>query len=55
MPSLTYLFHTADVTIYQRESTYIMTTKEGMPRMLGSTFPIPIRTILRRCAHSLPR
>ena len=26
-----------DVTIYQRDSTYIMTTKRGMPGMLGRT------------------
>ncbi|TFK84340.1 FAD/NAD(P)-binding domain-containing protein [Polyporus arcularius HHB13444] len=30
-----YVEHGVDVTIYQRDSTYIMTTKEGMPRMLG--------------------
>ncbi len=29
----------ADVTIYQRDSTYIMTTKTGMPGMLGRTYP----------------
>ncbi len=30
----------ADVTMYQRDKTYIMTTKEGMPRMIGRTSPI---------------
>ena len=34
-----YVEHGVDVTIYQRDSTYIMTTKEGMPRMLGRTYP----------------
>ncbi|EIW65342.1 FAD/NAD-P-binding domain-containing protein [Trametes versicolor FP-101664 SS1] len=29
-----YVEHGVDVTMYQRESTYIMTTKEGMPRTL---------------------
>lgn len=26
-----------DVTIFQRSSTYIMTTKEGMPRLMKRT------------------
>ncbi|KAI0757757.1 FAD/NAD(P)-binding domain-containing protein [Daedaleopsis nitida] len=30
-----YAEHDVDVTIYQRDSTYIMTTKEGMPRVLS--------------------
>ncbi|KAI0638753.1 FAD/NAD-P-binding domain-containing protein [Trametes polyzona] len=29
-----YVAHGVDVTMYQRDSTYIMTTKEGMPRVL---------------------
>ena len=36
-----------DVTIYQRDSTYIMTTKEGMPRMLGRTSPAPLSSAVR--------
>ena len=27
-----------DVTLWQRSKTYIMTTKEGMPRLMKSTF-----------------
>ncbi|KAI0364911.1 FAD/NAD-P-binding domain-containing protein [Pilatotrama ljubarskyi] len=30
-----YVEHGVDVTMYQRDSTYIMTTKEGMPRCVG--------------------
>lgn len=28
-----------DVTLYQRSETYIMSTKEGMPRLFGGTCP----------------
>ncbi|KAH9836843.1 FAD/NAD-P-binding domain-containing protein [Rhodofomes roseus] len=30
--------HGVDVTLYQRSDTYIMTTKEGAPRIFGDTF-----------------
>ncbi|KAL5534810.1 hypothetical protein ACEPAG_1274 [Sanghuangporus baumii] len=30
--------HGVDVTIYQRSSTYIMSTKEGMPRLMKGTY-----------------
>jgi len=30
--------HGVDVTLYQRSDTYIMSTKEGMPRIFGDTF-----------------
>ncbi|EIN13097.1 FAD/NAD(P)-binding domain-containing protein [Punctularia strigosozonata HHB-11173 SS5] len=39
-----YVEHGVDVTIYQRSSTYIMSTKQGMPRMLGVYWnqPVPV-------------
>ncbi|TFK84341.1 FAD/NAD(P)-binding domain-containing protein [Polyporus arcularius HHB13444] len=33
-----YVEHGVDVTMYQRDKTYIMTTKEGMPRMIGQVW-----------------
>ncbi|PSS35577.1 hypothetical protein PHLCEN_2v1454 [Hermanssonia centrifuga] len=33
-----YADHGVDVTIFQRSSTYIMSTKEGMPRMMSPLF-----------------
>ncbi|KAH9931321.1 uncharacterized protein B0H18DRAFT_991152 [Fomitopsis serialis] len=30
--------HGVDVTLYQRSDTYVMSTKEGMPRIFGDTF-----------------
>ncbi|PSS35578.1 hypothetical protein PHLCEN_2v1455 [Hermanssonia centrifuga] len=33
-----YADHGVDVTLYQRSATYIMTTKEGMPRLMKGTY-----------------
>ncbi|KZT00875.1 FAD/NAD-P-binding domain-containing protein [Laetiporus sulphureus 93-53] len=33
-----YVDHGVDVTIFQRGATYVMTTKEGMPRIFGKTY-----------------
>ncbi|CCM06437.1 uncharacterized protein FIBRA_08699 [Fibroporia radiculosa] len=33
-----YVDHGVDVTLFQRSSTYIMSTKEGMPRLFKDTF-----------------
>lgn len=30
-----YVEHGVDVTLFQRSETYIMSTKEGMPRVFG--------------------
>ena len=39
-----------DVTMYQRDSTYVMTTKEGMPRLVGRKLPPPLFTPTARPA-----
>ncbi|OBZ79359.1 putative indole-3-pyruvate monooxygenase YUCCA8 [Grifola frondosa] len=33
-----YVEHGVDVTMYQRDSVYVMSTKEGMPRMFGDIY-----------------
>ncbi|KAH9931312.1 FAD/NAD-P-binding domain-containing protein [Fomitopsis serialis] len=33
-----YVEHGVDVTLFQRSETYVMSTKNGMPRVLGETF-----------------
>ncbi|KAI0727069.1 FAD/NAD-P-binding domain-containing protein, partial [Fomitopsis betulina] len=48
--------HGVDVTLYQRSNTYIMSTKEGMPRLFQDTFwqePVPT-DIGDRVGASLP-
>lgn len=46
----------ADVTIYQRSSTYIMTNKEGMPRLMKGFYweGSPPTEIADRLFHSIP-
>jgi hypothetical protein len=37
-----------DVTMVQRGPTYIMSTKEGMPRMLGGIYSFDLRSLADR-------
>ena len=38
-----YVEHGVDVTLFQRSETYIMSTKEGMPRVFGGmSFSLPL-------------
>jgi len=51
-----YAEHGVDVTIFQRSSTYIMTTKEGMPRQMSPLYweGGPPTEIADRFANSIP-
>ncbi|KAL4245311.1 FAD/NAD(P)-binding domain-containing protein [Abortiporus biennis] len=51
-----YAEHGVDVTIFQRSSTYIMTTKEGMPRVMKPLYweGGPPTEVADRLSNSLP-
>ena len=38
-----WLMSLTDITTAQRGPTYIMSTKEGMPRLLGGTYPLDLQ------------
>lgn len=41
-----YVEHGVDVTLFQRSETYIMSTKEGMPRVFGGMYPLHARFLV---------